>query len=169
MAGFTWSSSVAVSDPVHAADLTEMRNNVDTLGTAVDIGTFSWSNTPLTGDIIKAIDHQEIRDNLDLAGASNYCHVRWAIHYSGNLSTHENYTRSNHHNLYHLNYHTGYKSDYLVATRVNYYVTYKTNYHYSFYGDYHTVHNNGVNGGHDATYWPAAAITHDVSYYSGDG
>ena len=146
--GFAWVQDISVGAVANAADLNEVKTNLDTIYTALSItktGCASgagWVELPVAaGDSIKSVDFQELRSVTDYA-YDHRCPVHDVADNSGVDAADDSGVYSNDHGTYNSPYdsaediddHGTYNSGYDSAEDIDYHNSY-----------YSSAHCSGVN------------------------
>jgi len=163
---FSWVQDVSVGASIDAADVNEIKTNLDSIYTSLGItrtGCASgagWTKLPVSaGDAITSVQFQELRNVTDYA-YDNKCPGYCSDEHTGYQSSHQAGVDSSHNTTYYSDQHTGYQSSYNYGVLGTYYATYYSDQHTGYY----TSHQAGVDSSYNATVNSTYRSTVNTSY-----
>jgi len=143
--GYTW-TSVSAGDKILADHWNEIKTNLDSLYSDLDLNTRNWVNFPVSqGSLIKYDHLSELRDATDYADDQNYCRDHDAT-YNVTVNDGEDATyNSGDKGTYNNNANSGVDNDH----HSTYKGTVNSTYHSSDKGADHDSGHNSVDRAHD--------------------
>ena len=176
--GFSW-TPINVGDEVKAVHINEIKDNIDTIYSDLELSPRDWSELPVSaGDPIRSAELQELRDAIDYADDQNYCRSHDATYYSGDDADDKEGVDGAYHSGYNNgydpgvdgSYKTGYNSGVQVGVDGAFNSTVDSGDQAGVDGDHYSEVDSGDQTGVDSEYESPVDtvddITHKASFYS---
>jgi len=143
---FSWVQDVSVGASIDAADVNEIKTNLDSIYTALGItrtGCASgagWTELPVSaGDVITSAQFQQLRGATDYA-YDNKCPGYCSDEHTGYLSSHQAGVDSAYNTTYYSDQHTGYYTSHQAGVDSAYNSTVNSTYRSTVKYAHHTTY-----------------------------
>jgi hypothetical protein len=139
---FTW-NSVSAGTVIKAADINQVKTNVDTLTTNLGIAAYSWSELAVSqGDEDTAAQISELQDALDYVDTNNVCNSDNSTQYGTNNADKDGTIDGTFNGAVDGTEHNTDNAVKDLTAQVTYYTAVDSDQHYSYCGGWNQSYNS---------------------------